>query len=577
MSKAPHLEAFLEAARYYQGVESIYSSFGQEMAATAGFPGYTGAWCAVYVMACAARAGILGTVIGRDPYAYAIEVERITVDYCNGEWIEGPAVNGGVAVTPIPGDLITFGWEPYYTGYEHASHIGIVEYVQDGKVHTLEGNKGGSAGWRECALDFGCINMYVRPDWSKVGDDISAYLAEAGLGYNLGPLYKIKNDRHDMTMREVGYIDSKYQFTNSPSDIKLSIINYTTTLGELYDMFAPVASGIIVDTSQLTGNTRIVMDYLLKMGFNAADAAGVTAAIHVISAINTMFYDSAKEGNKTIYFYGICGWDYETKERMRKRLGTSWATSLSGQLEFLLDELSSSRYQGLLKAITSGGMTASSAKLTAQTFLANYNKHYNTIKNVTEAKKQAEDIFSKVIIKQVSVGNNLDNLRNENGELLSAQFSVDIPDSVPQSGIVNDYTSYSHFYHRWSAGTTQRTLADIWYYQGCPYDMAIATISGYYCIAVSPKFGRCGDVVVVTLEDNSYFAAIIADVKGSDATSEWGHVENGRVKVIEWEKIVTYDGQVQTEGTSAVIVDNPGFGEWYGQRVINITNYGSYL
>jgi hypothetical protein len=112
---------------------------------------------------------------------------------------------------------------------------------------------------------------------------------------------------------------------------------------------------------------------------------------------------------------------------------------------------------------------------------------------------------------------------------------------------------------------------------GCPCDKGVATIGGYYCVAVRPKFGSCGDVIVVTLEDGSAFAAIICDEKGEDAGSEWGHVkENGRISLIEWERIVTYNGEVQTEGASAYIVDSHGFDDWLYQKVVNITNYGKY-
>ena len=42
--------------------------------------------------------------------------------------------------TPSPGMIIFFDW--YHADF--ADHVGIVEYVEDGYVHTIEGNSGDS-------------------------------------------------------------------------------------------------------------------------------------------------------------------------------------------------------------------------------------------------------------------------------------------------------------------------------------------------------------------------------------------------------------------------------------------------
>jgi hypothetical protein len=94
-------------------------------------------------------------------------------------------------------------------------------------------------------------------------------------------------------------------------------------------------------------------------------------------------------------------------------------------------------------------------------------------------------------------------------------------------------------------------------------------------VAVRPKFGSCGDVLVVTLEGGDSFAAIICDEKGEDAGSEWGHDKGYGISIIEWERIVTFEGKVQTEG-GASLVDGHDFDDWLRKKVLTITNYGKY-
>lgn len=586
MAGAPHLKAFLDAADYFIGIHETGSntfapgSLGEEMCQLAGF-GQGGSWCAIFVSACAEKAGIAGKIIDKCE-GVGMVIESV-LPY-GGDWIEGPYFTGG-AVTPIPGDLISIVGSPAYkySGYGHGGHVGIVEYVKDGYVHTIEGNISDESARNVRAIDDDTINGYSRPNWEALGDNITEYLAAAGLGYSTGPLYANMNDRHDMTLREVGYLDANYKPVNKQTGIGFSIINYTTTLGQLYEMFAPApGSTVVVDTSSLTGNTRIAMDFFIQLGFNAAAAAGLTAAITVYSDLNPMFAKDVGTLGHAHYIFGICGWDGEKHKLMKQRVGADWNKDLSGQLQFLLDDLSTDSYQGLLDVLKRSSLTAIDAKLCASAFFANYNKYYTSIKDKENVKKIAEELFNKVVITTVSIGNNLTNLLDENGNVLQARKSVDVPDYVNQSGILGqeDYTSYSAWYSgspAWASGTTQRILADMWAYQGCPCNRGVATLDGYYLVAVRPVFGTVGDVIVVTLEDGTQFSAIIADEKGEDAGNEWGHSKPMGISLIEWQAIVTYNGKVQIEGASYTLIDGVEVDDWYRKKVVNITNYGSFL
>ena len=154
-SAAPHLDAFLEAARYFIGIKEINGSntfasgsLGAEMASLAGF-GQGFAWCAAFISACAQKAGIANVLISKQTAAGWLQ--EATVLYYGGTWIDGPYNNGGVAVTPMPGDIISFANASYH-GRGHATHVGIVEYVEDGYVHTIEGNTNDECARRSYAL-----------------------------------------------------------------------------------------------------------------------------------------------------------------------------------------------------------------------------------------------------------------------------------------------------------------------------------------------------------------------------------------------------------------------------------------
>ena len=89
-------------------------------------------WCDVFVTTVFQREG-LSHLIGRE-----CGVERhIQIFKRLGIWNE----NG--ASTPKSGDIITFNWDEYSQSNDgFADHIGIVERVENGFIHTIEGNSG---------------------------------------------------------------------------------------------------------------------------------------------------------------------------------------------------------------------------------------------------------------------------------------------------------------------------------------------------------------------------------------------------------------------------------------------------
>lgn len=141
--------------------------------------------------------------------------------------------------------------------------------------------------------------------------------------------------------------------------------------------------------------------------------------------------------------------------------------------------------------------------------------------------------------------------------------AINIPSSVPQTGITGNYTCYPQFYGRWVY--TQKTVSEAWARKGkkgSPEN--VATIDGYYLIAVADRFGTVGDKVAVVLSDGTRINCIIADQKNpaDNNYTGWGHdLGGGRSDIIEWESMVS--GQ-------------PNVSRWRGKRVTTIINGGIY-
>ena len=134
---------------------------------------------------------------------------------------------------------------------------------------------------------------------------------------------------------------------------------------------------------------------------------------------------------------------------------------------------------------------------------------------------------------------------------------IPIPSTVPQTGVTRNYTNYSYFYGKWSKGTAQRALSEQWNAAGRTSNRGIATLNGRYLVALSPKFGNVGQNVNITLENGEVIPATIADAKGSDAQSEWGHRLGNGIDIIEWESFGSKDN-----------IDISG---WQGVKVSSIT------
>lgn len=98
------------------------------------------AWCALFVSWCADKTGLRAA--GKIPY-FSFVGDGVHWFKSKGKWIKGSDVNSSNYDELIrPGMLIFFDWEENGKRDGHGDHVGIVIKVANGRIYTVEGNKG---------------------------------------------------------------------------------------------------------------------------------------------------------------------------------------------------------------------------------------------------------------------------------------------------------------------------------------------------------------------------------------------------------------------------------------------------
>ena len=123
-------------------------------------------WCDIFVTTVFQREGLSG-LIGRE-----CGVERhIQIFKRLGIWNE----NG--ASTPKAGDIITFNWDQNsQPNNGFADHIGIVESVSNGIIHTIEGNSNNQVRRNTYRIGHGNIRGFATPRYTSFASASSLHL-----------------------------------------------------------------------------------------------------------------------------------------------------------------------------------------------------------------------------------------------------------------------------------------------------------------------------------------------------------------------------------------------------------------
>lgn len=346
------------------------------------------AWCAGFVCAVAKTVGkILNYVIYNSTWVKGIVENGVKKNY--GTYHKGPFYGNN----PIPkkGDLITFGYSKSSDGYDH---IEIVTSVSNDTVSTVGGNSGNSGSrynkvkTHTYQRSNSTISGYYRPNWSTVDGE---YDPDDDSG-KLAPLYDHLNDRNDMTLREVGYMNPKNKPSISTSHIGLAVINYTTMLYNIFEIVADTGSpDNKYNTDKLSSGPKNVINYLVDKGLKTSAAVGVAANIYYESGFNT-----ASVGDNGTSF-GICQWHLGRGAKMKEFVGSNWKTNLTGQLDFLWSELNNSYESTVLVPLQNVSNNKSGAKSAADVFVRKFEVPANVDSQSEKRQSKAEEYWDKLV------------------------------------------------------------------------------------------------------------------------------------------------------------------------------------
>lgn len=134
----------------YVAASQVGSTGGQTYWSWYGY-NYRVEWCACFVSWCAAQCGVLD-----------IDIPKFAYCPSGVEWFKDKGAWQDRYYTPSPGDVIFFDWE----NDGISDHVGIVESVENGLIHTVEGNINDSVVKKQYPLEdgsiygFGIINCY---------------------------------------------------------------------------------------------------------------------------------------------------------------------------------------------------------------------------------------------------------------------------------------------------------------------------------------------------------------------------------------------------------------------------------
>lgn len=279
---------------------------------------------------CQVYGHVLGATITYQPYNSCGAGCSCSATYYRNKkaWISGKS-------TPLPGDQIFFG------NYGSESHTGIVEYVKEGKVYTIEGNVGKKVVRKTYNIGASNISGYGRPNYghaeclaiiekqeeqgtSQEENNNDAVQEEANYD-SLLKLYQELKDLVDQYMVSSTKTSSDTEssqtkitpenilekirnsgdtewFTNFQEKYNLLLMNFKVNLNKINQMcFSQLrdeSEKILKDTQRLTTNDWVKIFNIQQQYYNEAINKKTTQKQNIVAIKNKKANDS--QGNQSI-------------------------------------------------------------------------------------------------------------------------------------------------------------------------------------------------------------------------------------------------------------------------------------
>ena len=208
-------------------------------------------WSAAFVTACSATAGSSLNIVIPNTTSCS-DIARIGVLRDMGWFLPGPAQ--GRMSFPQVGDIALFRKHPYSEKVSQyvADGAGIINQVSSGSFTCIEGdNDSGQVRASSYSIGSRIISGYYRPNWAQIDGT-----TESVIQYRtLDGLYMQGVTREDACAREIAYMSYQGKPSISPGTLKLTAVNYTGLLHNMYSVFGAQCS-----TSDAT-NAELIVDY----------------------------------------------------------------------------------------------------------------------------------------------------------------------------------------------------------------------------------------------------------------------------------------------------------------------------
>lgn len=235
-----------------------------------------------------------------------------------------------------------------------------------------------------------------------------AMTSGSSVAYAMGSLYEEQVEKHDATLKEVGYLNSSFEPSIQSSNIRLSVINYTNLLGNLFTQYIPQNITNMFNTSDVNydgienGNAKTIARLLSGYeGVTIGGAIGIIANIHHEST----FRANAVGDSGTSF--GICQWHYGRGDNMKAHClaynGVSWDNNLSGQVDYLIHELKNS-YKSTWEKVTNAPNTLAGAQDVARYFCIHFEVPADRYNKAEKRADTAGTYWNQIVLVQGSGG-----------------------------------------------------------------------------------------------------------------------------------------------------------------------------
>lgn len=336
------------------------------------------AWSAAFILSIAKSfSGILNKVIPNKTGCSEFLKTGILQDM--GTWHLGPY--SGNSYIPKQGDIIAFRYKNTYKSKYDCDSLGIIRYVSNDTIYTVEGDTGSKnhklskVGLKQYNIEYKCIFGYFSPNWNIIG-------------FSSVDLYDTISTRNDAVAREISYIKEN-QPCISTTDMKLSVINYTTALGAFFK--GRITDGSVsLQFNNMDMQAQQVIQFFVNKGASVAMSTGIAANIQ-----HESLYNPGAVGDNGSSF-GICQWHLGRGNEMKNFVGSDWKTDLTGQLEFLYHDLMT-KYKFLWDSLIFLPNTEDGARKAADIFVRKFEVPANMEYQSLIRQNTASDLWNRIV------------------------------------------------------------------------------------------------------------------------------------------------------------------------------------